>query len=408
MSARRVAVGLLWLSAVLVAGLLVLALVAPGAASSRSSLDRGPRGAAALRSVLVRLGHDVESLRLGLHVLSRKEVGVLFIASPPGLVAWPPLTAGDAERVMGWVDRGGVAVLVQDRPGPVLAMLGASVDPSGLPRSSAGSRPALPTQPAASTVGGPLALRGRATLTLVPEWTPLWSVRGAVVGARREWGAGEVLVVSDPDALSNSDLGRGGNLAFFVAIVSAALPDGGHVYFDDLHAGGGDAHGVVAYARRAGAGPALIVVALLLALGLWRGGAREAPAVRARPAPPVLGGAEHVRALAGLYARAGLRRHALEVTSRDFRRRVEARAGVAWELDRLDRWLKDELGPQAAVEFARVRAGFVRLFAAPEPDPAAVLAVARLAARFERRWLGARREGPKRTAVYAPSPQLEA
>ena len=165
---------------------------------------------------------------------------------------------------------------------------------------------------------------------------------------------------------------------------------------------------MVAYARRAGAGPALIVVALLLALGLWRGGAREAPAVRARPAPPVLGGAEHVRALAGLYARAGLRRHALEVTSRDFRRRVEARAGVAWELDRLDRWLKDELGPQAAVEFARVRAGFVRLFAAPEPDPAAVLAVARLAARFERRWLGARREGPKRTAVYAPSPQLEA
>ena len=39
---------------------------------------------------------------------------------------------------------------------------------------------------------------------------------------------------------------------FVAAVARTALGASGVVYFDDLHAGGGDAHGVVAYARRAG------------------------------------------------------------------------------------------------------------------------------------------------------------
>ena len=123
---------------------------------------------------------------------------------------------------------------------------------------------------------------------------------------------------------------------------------------------------------------------------LWRLGTREAAVVRPRPPPPMLGGAEHVRALAGLYERADLGRHALDVTSRRFRRAVEGRAGIPWELDRLDLWLKDELGPEAALDFARVRAAFGRLYSVEEPETDAVLATARLAARFEARWLGPR------------------
>ncbi len=120
-------------------------------------------------------------------------------------------------------------------------------------------------------------------------------------------------------------------------------------------------------------------------------GAREATAARPPLPPPVLGGAEHIRALAGLYERAELGRHALDVTSRQFRRAVEERAGIPWELDRLDHWLRTELGEGAAIDFARVRSGFGRLFAVAEPSTDAVLAVARLAARFERRWLSERR-----------------
>lgn len=383
---------------VLLGAALVLAalagLLAAGRTDSRASTDHGPSGAAALAGVLARMGYEVESLRLGLHVLSRKDTGVLFVISPPGLLAWPALTAGDATRVLSWVDRGGTLVLVQDRPGPLLDAVGADVDPLALPRhvEASGGRPALAVLPAAWTLGGPLTLRGRGALTVGGPWRPLFAVRESVVAAERSYGAGRVIAVADPATAGNSDLGRGGNLGFYASLVRSALSDGGTVYFDDLHAGGGDDHGVVAYARRAGGGPALLAVALLVLLALWRLGAREAPAVRPDPPPAILGGAEHVRALAGLYARADLGRHALQVVSRQFRRTVEGRAGIPWELDRLDHWLKTELGDEAARDFARVRSAFGRLFAVEDPETDAVLAAARLAARFERRWLGRRSE----------------
>lgn len=392
---RRHPAGASLLAASLVAIAVVLWAVSSssGVGDSRASGDRGPEGSAALAGVLGRLGYQVEPLRLGLHVLSRRAPGLLFVISPPGLLAWPALTDADGTRVLAWVRGGGTAVLVQDRPGPLLDALDVVVDPVALPRQSdaAGGRAALPVRPSVWTAGGPLVLRGRGLPAFDDSFSPLFSVRGAAVVAVQARGAGQIVVVSDPYTISNSGLGRGGNLSFYVAIARSVLDDGGTVYFDDLHAGGGDDHGVVAYVRRAGGGPALLVVGLLILLLIWRIGAREATPSAAPPPPQILGGAEHIRALAGLYERADLAQHALDVTSRQFRRAVEERAGVPWELDLLDRWLRTELGEGAALDFIRVRNGFGRLFGAAAPDTGAVLAVARLAARFEERWLGERR-----------------
>ena len=380
--------------ATLVLVLLVGGVLAAGTGSSRATADRGPDGLAALAGVLQRMGHRLEPLRLGLHVLSRKDPGLLFIVSPPGLLAWPALTEADGTRLVEWVARGGTVILAQDRPSPLLLEVGVDIDPLGLPRSVEGTRPAVAARPGSWTLHSPLSIEGRATLDVDPGFSPLYAVHGEVVAAERALGAGRIVVLADPSVLGNSALGRGGNLEFVAAVAHAALGASGVVYFDDLHAGGGDAHGVVAYARRAGGGPALLLLAALVLLGLWRLGAREASAVRPRPNPPMLGGAEHVRALAGLYERADLGRHALDVTSRRFRRAVESRAGIPWELDRLDRWLDEELGPAAARDFARVRAAFGHLFSVEEPETEAVLATARLAARFEARWL-ARRGGER-------------
>ena len=236
------------------AGLLLL-LASGGRATNRSTRDRGPEGTAALAGVFERLGFPVDSLRLGLHVLPRMPSSLLILASPPGLVAWPPLTEPDAERVLDWAWRGGVVVHLTDRQDALVSALGLILDSAALPRLPAGAatRRAMPTRPAVWTRGGPLAVGGRAGLVDgVSE--PLFVVGDTVVASLHRRGRGAVLVVSDPTIASNASLSGAGNLDLLVHLAEHAVPPGEPVLFDDLHAGGGDGHGVIAYARRAGEG----------------------------------------------------------------------------------------------------------------------------------------------------------
>jgi len=373
------------IAAVLLVGL-VLLLATAGRGSSRASTDRGPEGSAALAGVLHRLGYEVGSLRLGLHVLGRTPAGLLVLASPPGLVAWPPLTISDASHLIAWARAGGVIVALTDRQDPLLDALGVTVDVTARRRPSPG-RPATaqPTRPTQWTRGPPLSLEGRAGFTGGVA-LPLYVADNAVVASLHPQGEGAIVIVADPALASNASLGRQGNLEFFARAAGFAM-DGGAVWFDDLHAGGGDGHGVVAYARRAGAGGTLFLALLGLGLLLWRLSARQVP-TRVLPSPDrALGTSEYVRGLGGLYARAGLSKHALAVTSRQFRAAIERRSGIAWERDALGRWLDEELGGEAPAEFHAVRAAFATLFAQPEPEPEHVLRAARLAADFEHRWL---------------------
>jgi hypothetical protein len=384
------------------AGGLLVAVLGGGGGGSRSSTDRGPDGTAALAGVLGRLGHEVHGLRLGLHVLPRTPLGFLVLASPPGLVAQPALTPTDADRLLAWVESGGVVVHLTDRQDPVLDALGLEIEASALPRPARGSPPlvAEPTRPCPWTLGGPLAVRTRAGL-VGSDREPLFVVGDVTVASLHRRGRGELLVVTDPGLGSNEALGASGNLALFVH-AAGALGAKAPVVFDDLHAGGGDAHGGIAYAREAGGGGAVAFGALGLLLLLWRLSARETSVQPGRAAVATGGTSEYVRGLAGLYERARLGRHALAVTSRQFRRRIEARAGMPWEREALSAWLVGELGVEAASEFRAVREAFGRLFVLDAPPVEEVRAAAVLAARFERRWL-ARRAGPASRTGTVPS-----
>ncbi|MCO4770861.1 MAG: DUF4350 domain-containing protein [Deltaproteobacteria bacterium] len=369
------------------AGLLLL-LASGGQSTSRATSDRGPEGTAAAAGVLERLGYEVTGLSLGLHVLPRTPSSLLVLSSPPGLVAWPPLTDGDADHLLNWADGGGVVMHFSDRQDALLDALGLEVDATALPRRlvAQAERLATPTRPAGWTQGGPLALAGRAGFSSgVAE--PLFVVGDVVVASLHRRGLGAVLVIADPTVVSNASLSLAGNLDFLVSVAHLGVPAGAPVLFDDLHAGGGDGHGVIAYARRAGAGGAILLGALALGLLLWRLGARSAAVVPPPEALPVGGAAEYVRALAGLYERSELARHALAVSSRQFRRAVEERARIPWEHEALEDWLATELGASAAAEFRAVRDAFAHQFADTAPEPDAVLRAARLAARFETQWL---------------------
>ena len=362
----------------------ILALA--GRDGSRATTDVGPDGTAALAGVMTRLGYDVESLRLGLHVLPRVEPGLLVMTSPPGLVTWPPLTDSDADHVLAWVSRGGVVLHLADRQTSLLDALEVELDAEVLSRttSSSGTRAAFATRPSGWTSGGALAVRGRAGLVGGVQ-QPLFVVEGVVVASLQRHGDGAVLLVSDPSLASNAFIEGAGNLNL---VVHAAQISGyGRVLFDDLHAGGGDGHGVVAYASRSGGGGAVLFGLLGLLLLLWRMSGRDSAVHPQESTEPAGGVAEYVRGLAGLYERAHLAKHALAVTSRQFRRAVEERAGLSWERDAMDEWLAVELGEEAAAEFRRVRSAFAALFHHQDPDTDAVLHAAQLAARFESRWL---------------------
>lgn len=365
----------------------LLAMLALGGRDgSRATTDLGVDGTAALAGVMSRLGYEVDSLRLGLHVLPRMEPGLLIVASPPGLVTWPPITDSDAAHVLDWVSTGGVVLHLTDRQTALLDALGVEVDGTALPRPTAETRvrTALGTRPSGWTAGGRLTIRGRAGFVDGVQ-EPLFVLDGVVVASLQRYGDGAVLAVADPSIASNAFIGEAGNLDLLVH--AAQIGADGRVLFDDLHAGGGDGHGVVAYARRSGGGGAVLFGVLGLLLLLWRMSARESAVQPQETKAPARGASEYVRGLAGLYERAHLTKHALAVTSRQFRRAVEARAGLSWERDALEEWLVVELGAEAAVEFRQVRSAFAALFQHQTPDTEAVLHAAQLAARFENRWL---------------------
>lgn len=377
-----------WIPAVLASTVLLALLgllVVAGRGGSRATSDLGPGGTAAAAGVLERLGYEVSTLRLGLHVLPRSPLGLLVQVAPPGLVAWPPLTDADAARVLDWVEDGGIAIHATDRQDALLDALGVELSADARPPTTAGRppSPALPVRPGVWTRGGPLTLGGRGGLVSGVS-DPLFAVGEVPVVSRHQVGTGTVLLIADPSIVTNRGLPRAGNLDL---LVTAAERSGGVVLFDDLHAGGGDGHGVLAYARRAGAGQTVLLGLLALALLLWRLSARTSAVQPASDEPAIGGAADYVRSLAGLYERARLARHALAVSSRQFRRRVEARAGMSWDHESLEAWMTRELGAAAVGEFRAIGEAFTACFRANEPDPVAVLAAARRAARFEREWL---------------------
>lgn len=401
-SGRALGVVLLLGAALVIPG---LALLSGTTGGDRSSTDRGPEGSAALAGVLRRMELPVESLRVGLTPLRLEEPGsVLFVPSSPGLLSAPGISGGELSLLKRFVAAGSTLVVVSDRRSPVLEHFGFDLDPRARPRRKASERDpdgeeALPVLLGPEAVGGSLRVEGRAAFEAAVEDEALFvtvqtpGLLGnsgsdpAFVAVRRSVGSGWVYAVSDPSTLANAGIGRGGNLEFYVRLVERQLGPEGRVLFDDLHAGGGDDHGVVAYAREAGLMPTLVLLVLLIALYLWRASCRFGTVLPAVAEQHPRASIERVEATAALYERAGLYAHGLSVLSRRFRRRLETRSGMAWDRHRLREWIDRECGGEAGVLFERIRLKLGTLLAGPEPDPGASREVVRLIHDFESRYL---------------------
>lgn len=393
-------------------GLVILGLLflASGVRSDRSTLDRGPEGTAALASVLGGLGYEVESLRLGLVTLVRRPTGsVLFMPSAPGLIP-AVLGQGELEVLQEFVAQGSTLVVVTHYPTAALEEFDIDFQWDALerpPRSGPGYREAVPVLPLPITLGEPLAVSGRGGLELRGEGTVLYSVEGVAVAVSVPAGKGEVVVVSDPSTITNRGIGREGNVDLWVRLVRDRVADGGIVMFDDLHAGASDDKGTIAYARRAGLLPALLLAVMLAGLYLWRAGSRFGSVLPPMASENPRTSSELVHAIAGLYERAGLRNHALAVLSRRFRRAVEERSGLRWDRDSVAPWVGRELGPEAARTFDRIRRGFAAMLSEPSPPRDETIELARLVHRFEKQYLAPRRRPTRRTQTTPPdrSPQ---
>lgn len=387
------------LLALVAGGVAAVLVLGPAAGGARSTLDRSPVGTAALAGVLGRLGLEVESLRVGLVPLTRRPEGsVLVMPSEPGLL--PSSIVGDAELEIleRFMARGSTVVVATHYPTSVLAEWEVeyhwdSLERPGRAGAQARWHEALPLLPHPVTLGGPLAIVGRGGLEAGPSAEVLYAVDDVAVALSRPVGKGTLVVVSDPSTITNAGIGRAGNLDFWVNLLRHHLEPGGVIMFDDLHAGASDDHGVVAYARRAGMVPAMLLVLVVGALYLWRAGSRLGEILPALDERNPRASSELVHALASLYQRAGLRAHALAVLSRRFRRRMERRSGLPWDRKVLDPWVAQELGTEAARTFGRIRRGFAALLPDDDPDREATLELARLVHRFEQTWLGPVRAG---------------
>ena len=384
--------GRLWPLVVLAAALLVplQMMLSQASRGDHSSGDLGPDGTAALAGVLARLELPVERLRVGLLPLRFEKPGsVLIMPLPEGRPAFSPKLSGpEAEMLERFVGAGSALILVTSRDGRAARRLGFEIVESGRTKKSVREQdplgdPALPTLVRAQSLVGELRLEGEAWLDAGAEDDVLFGQNGFPVVAQRSLGKGRVLLVTDPSTISNRGLSRGANLEFYVGFIQRWLGPEGRVLFDDVHAGGGADRGVVAYARRAGLLPTLLLISLLLLLYVWRGAARFGVVQVGSSSLTGRSSSERVVATAGLYERAGLYHYGLTVSSRRFRRLLERRSGQVWEQTELRSWVEREWGPQAVLHFDRVRRQVTSLLGQERPAPKACLSTVRLINDFE-------------------------
>jgi len=359
-----------------------VAVVLPSGDQGRSTLSRGPDGTAALAEVLKGRGRTVESLRLGLHVLRGAPPGSVLVAVAGTSALSIGHGSAEVRRMLDFVRAGSTVVLLSDRPHALARELDVAIEVRTLERGALpdGLAEAVPAAAHHAVAGGPLRIRSRSTLE-GDLGLPLFAAEGRIVASSRSVGEGHVILFADPFPATNAGIGRGGNLQAVMATIDASVGPDGKVLFDDLHAGAADAHGTLAYARRAGLGPAVLIALVALGLFLWRASRREGSILGAAPVGPSQASSELVRALAALYERAELTDHALDVLSRRFRRELESRSGVPWKGSRMRVWVEAELGPAATREFDDLSRRFAEAYRSGDPG---LDRVADLAARIHR------------------------
>ena len=275
----------------------------PGSPTSYSS---GTLGYKILYLWLKDLGIPVERWEKNLKDLpSRASVLVLL---DPRLGPEP----GELGALEGWVQRGGTLFMAARRPDPYLEHFG--VDLSEDKGEGAEKEPGFQPGP---YIGGKREIRGERHPGLSSTHA------GLVVHVRDRWGAligvvekgkGRVIVLTDPSLFSNLKLRQGDHGQLALEFLLSHLGEGTFL-FDEYHHGYGRATSVIGHVLDSGMQGLLFQGGLIL-LVLWAAAGRRFGPPRPLPKEAGRSPMEYVRAMAGLFQRAGASRLALETVSR--------------------------------------------------------------------------------------------
>ncbi len=323
-----------------VAGLLAHSRMAFDAVRDHSSERRNPWGTAAWRELIEAAGVPTVTWDRPLTELSREEE-LLVILAPAD-----EMTRERWDALIAWVRAGGRAIIAPSSFGPLGSATG-RWDPDGLDARL--RELGIDSLPGATAREGVVPAEAAHALTadvdevLVPgEYRLVGSSEGRpqdvgepvvlladAAGAAAmalPIGRGMVIALAEAEMLANANIGRADNVVFAANLVFAGGAPAA-VYFDEYQ------HGV---RREIFSGPrvdprpfqhtalALLAVAVIFAIG--RGKRFGAPVPAAGPARR--GAADHVRAFAGLYERAGAGGAAAAMLACGLRRRLARATGV--------------------------------------------------------------------------------
>jgi hypothetical protein len=225
---------LLLLAALLLLGLLSLATrqTEPGEdAGPALQVDSNrPRGARALLVWLREIGYDPQTLAFRSFQID-PGTDALFVLRPTFT-----FSSSDLDEITGWVERGGVLLIVDDRGNDLIHHFDA-----GINRRAAQPGVATPLLPlfSAPTVSEVAIERASIATLHDPAWIPVLGIDGSrqrPVAALRRWGDGWVYVLTDTFPVSNAGLGQSDNAALVLHLL-AGIPPGGTIVFDAYHQG---------------------------------------------------------------------------------------------------------------------------------------------------------------------------
>ena len=307
----------------IVAAVLVIALAAvvllqqqSSSSSNHSSNSDAAGGTSALMLFASALGHPTDQVAGSFDV--PVEGGLMFVFTPTS-----PFSSEDAGNTLRWVRSGGVLVYASEAPD------------SELERALGVSRQQFLVQGSSITSSGPV-LDGVQTLdtgdfaqpfAISPHQVRLLTIGAFAVGYLERIGAGTVIALADPKALTNGSLEKADDGRFaadLLGLAGAAAP----VAFDEYH------HGVTLTDLSPQAwlltpwGAALLWMLVAVFFGLVLRGRRFGPFMPRRT-QAVRADAEWAVAVGELLRRSGARSVTLGVLASASERAVASRTGLA-------------------------------------------------------------------------------
>lgn len=321
----------------LFAALALFIALGPGRAASvpgigASSHASGPRGALALYRWIDALGYDVRRLQYRERFVPDPEAAMLIVLGPS-----EHYTLDEATAVADWVERGGILIVADDRPGQLggaaplfrifdLALFTPPPDQSLEPAPVL--QPAFSAPPARAVVAGTTtALR-----TTRADAAPLAGANDAPLVLGLPYGAGYVFASAALYPFTNAGLDDGDNAAMVLNMLRR-VPPGRRVVFDEYHHGFVSQPSLRALLLGTPWGWAILYTALTLAAYLALTGRRFGRATPLREEIARRSSAEYLESMAGLLHRAG-KREALQAHYRaTFKRRLARASGLSPHLD---------------------------------------------------------------------------